>query len=83
MLHVLWSIIIGFVVGLIARSVVPGAEIVGFWVTAGLGIAGSIAGGFLARLFSRPADGAIFHPAGFFLSILGAIGLLVAWKMMH
>ena len=64
--RVLWSIAIGFVVGLIARSVVSEAEIVGFWVTAGLGITGSIAGCFLARLFSRPADGAIFTLPDFF-----------------
>ena len=83
MLHVLWSIIIGFVVGLIARALVPGAEIVGFWLTAGLGIGGSIAGGLLARVFSPPVEGEVFHPAGFFLSILGAVGLLISWKVMH
>jgi uncharacterized membrane protein YeaQ/YmgE (transglycosylase-associated protein family) len=55
----------------------------GFWMTSGLGIAGSIAGGLVARLFNRPADGASFHPAGFFLSLVGAVVLLVVWRMMH
>ena len=83
MLHILWSIVVGFVVGLIARALVPGADVMGFWMTSGLGIAGSIAGGLVARLFNRPADGAMFHPAGFFLSLVGAVVLLVVWKMMH
>jgi uncharacterized membrane protein YeaQ/YmgE (transglycosylase-associated protein family) len=83
MLHILWSIVVGFVVGLIARALVPGVDVMGFWMTSGLGIAGSIAGGLVARLFNRPADGAMFHPAGFFLSLVGAVVLLVVWKMMH
>jgi uncharacterized membrane protein YeaQ/YmgE (transglycosylase-associated protein family) len=83
MLHILWSIVVGFVVGLIARALVPGADVMGFWMTSGLGIAGSIAGGLVARLFNRPADGAMFHPAGFFLSLVGAVLLLVVWKMMQ
>jgi uncharacterized membrane protein YeaQ/YmgE (transglycosylase-associated protein family) len=83
MLHIIWSILVGFVVGLIARALVPGADVMGFWMTAGLGIAGSIAGGLLGRLVSKPKDGAMFHPAGFFMSLVGAIVLLVVWRMMH
>ncbi len=33
MLHIIWSIIVGFVVGLIARAVVPGAQHIGFIAT--------------------------------------------------
>ncbi|HEY0146127.1 MAG TPA: hypothetical protein VGB93_08230, partial [Methylovirgula sp.] len=40
-----------------------------FWATSFVGIGGSIVGGLIARIFSRPRDGAFFHPAGFFLSI--------------
>jgi len=83
MLHILWSIAVGFVVGLIARALVPGADVMGFWMTSGLGIAGSIAGGLVARVFSQPEAGAKFHPAGFFLSLVGAVALLVAWKMLQ
>jgi len=82
-LHIIWSIIVGFIVGLIARALVPGADVMGFWLTSGLGIAGSIAGGLIGRLFSRPSDGAMFHPAGFIMSIIGAILLLVGWKAMQ
>jgi len=77
MLHIIWSILVGFVVGLIARALVPGVEHMGFWLTSFVGIGGSIVGGLIARIFSRPKDGAFFHPAGFILSIIGAIILLV------
>lgn len=76
MLHIIWSILVGFVVGAIASWFVPGAGHMGFWMTSLVGIGGSIVGGLIARLFSRPKDGAFFHPAGFLLSIVGAVILL-------
>jgi uncharacterized membrane protein YeaQ/YmgE (transglycosylase-associated protein family) len=83
MLHVIWSIIVGFLVGLIARAVMPGAQHVGFFATALLGIGGSIVGGLIARLFSKPSPGSPFHPAGLLMSIIGAMLLLFIWlKMM-
>jgi len=81
MLHIIWSIIIGFIVGWIAKSFV-GVHM-GFWLTALLGIAGSIVGGLIARLFSKPAPGSAFHPAGFILSIIGAIILLFVWGKLN
>jgi uncharacterized membrane protein YeaQ/YmgE (transglycosylase-associated protein family) len=48
-------------------------------MTTVLGIAGSIVGGLIARLFSKPPPGSSFHPAGFILSIIGAIILLFIW----
>ncbi len=83
MLHILWSIIVGFVIGLIARAVVPGAQHMGFFATAILGILGSLLGGLLGRLISKPKEGAAFHPAGFFMSIIGAIVLLVIWTHLR
>jgi uncharacterized membrane protein YeaQ/YmgE (transglycosylase-associated protein family) len=79
MLHIIWSIIIGFVVGLVARAVMPGVQHLGFIMTTLLGIGGSIIGGLIGRLFSKPAPGSAFHPAGFILSIIGAIILLFIW----
>lgn len=80
MLHIIWSIIVGFIVGLIARAVLPGAHHLGFIMTTILGIAGSIVGGLIARLFSKPAPGAPFHPAGFILSLIGAVLLLFIYS---
>ena len=79
MLHIIWSIIIGFIIGLIARAIMPGAQHLGFIMTALLGIGGSIVGGLIGRLCSKPEPGAAFHPAGLIMSIIGAIILLFIW----
>ena len=83
MFHIIWMIIIGFIAGWIARAILPGADQMGFWMTAGLGMVGSFVGGFISRLFSRPADGAMFHPAGILMSIIGAIIVLYVARMMR
>jgi uncharacterized membrane protein YeaQ/YmgE (transglycosylase-associated protein family) len=80
MLHYLWMFIVGIIVGAIARLIMPGAEHMGIILTGVLGIAGSFVGGLIARLFSKPAEGAIFHPAGILLSVVGALILLFAWN---
>ena len=81
MLHIIWSIIVGFIVGLIAQWFIPVGHL-GFWMTALVGIVGSVVGGLIARLFSRPKDGAFFHPAGFIMSIIGALILLFIWTKL-
>ena len=80
MLHILWSIIVGFLIGLLARAVMPGAQHLGFLATTLVGIAGSFVGGLIGRLFSKPKEGAKFHPAGLILSIIGAIVVLYLWQ---
>ncbi len=82
MLHIIWSILVGFVVGFIAHFFVPGAGPMGFWMTAIIGIIGSVVGGLIARIFSRPKDGAFFHPAGFILSVIGAIIVMIVYVHM-
>jgi uncharacterized membrane protein YeaQ/YmgE (transglycosylase-associated protein family) len=79
MLHIIWSIIVGFIVGLIARAIMPGVQGMGFIMTTLLGIGGSIVGGLIGRLFSRPAPGSSFHAAGFIMSLIGALLLLFCW----
>ncbi|MFL6541670.1 MAG: GlsB/YeaQ/YmgE family stress response membrane protein [Chthoniobacterales bacterium] len=83
MLHIIWSIIVGFIIGLIARAIMPGVQGMGFIMTTILGIAGSIIGGLIGRLFSRPEPGAPFHAAGFIMSIIGALILLFIWGRFH
>jgi uncharacterized membrane protein YeaQ/YmgE (transglycosylase-associated protein family) len=80
--HVLWSIITGFLVGLIARALLPGTDKMGFIATVVIGILGSLIGGFLGTLISKPAPGSKFHPAGFFMSVICAIGLLLLWRFV-
>ncbi len=80
MFQILWMFIVGIVVGAIARLFMPGAEGIGLLMTGVLGIAGSFVGGFIARLFSKPEDGALVHPAGLIMSVIGAMILLYAWN---
>ena len=68
------SIVVGFIVGLIASAIMH--THMGFIGTTVLGILGSVIGGLIARLFSRPPEGSRFHPAGFLMSIIGAIILV-------
>ena len=80
MLHIVWSIVVGFIVGLIASAIMH--THLGFVGTTLLGIVGSVIGGLIARLFSRPPEGSKFHPAGFLLSIIGAIVLVFLARLI-
>jgi uncharacterized membrane protein YeaQ/YmgE (transglycosylase-associated protein family) len=67
-------IVFGFIAGGIARWLHPGPENLGCVYTIVLGVAGSLTGGLIAwglHLGARP-----FEPAGYILSIIGAIILL-------
>ena len=82
-LSIIWMIIIGFIVGVLARFFYPGAIELGFWMTTLLGIGGSLVGGIIGSLLWRSPDGR-FHPAGMIMSIIGALillwGYLNYWK---
>lgn len=82
MFAILGWIIFGIIVGAIAKLLMPGRDPGGFIVTILLGIAGSILGGFIGRalgLYST-ADG--LPAAGFFMSIIGAIILLLLYRFL-
>jgi uncharacterized membrane protein YeaQ/YmgE (transglycosylase-associated protein family) len=83
LMHIIWSIIVGFVVGLIARALVPGADAMGFFATAVVGIVGSLIGGVIGNMVSKPPEGSKFHAAGFLMSIVGAVVLLVVWRYVR
>lgn len=76
MFHILGSIIIGFIAGLVARALLPGADSMGFAMTTLIGIGGSIVGGFVGNMISKPAPDSKFHPAGLLMSVVGAMLLL-------
>jgi uncharacterized membrane protein YeaQ/YmgE (transglycosylase-associated protein family) len=80
MFHLIWSVIVGFVIGLIARAILPGVQHMGFILTTLLGIVGSLLGGVIGGLIWKPREGAMFHRAGFILSIIGAIIVLFLWQ---
>ncbi|MEW5853561.1 MAG: GlsB/YeaQ/YmgE family stress response membrane protein [Myxococcota bacterium] len=68
-------IVFGFIVGLLARAVMPGSQAMGVVMTTLLGVAGSFLGGFVASALTGESP-TVFHPAGVIGSILGAIALL-------
>ena len=72
-------ILFGLVVGIIAKLLMPGRDPGGMIVTILLGIAGALLGGFIGRAmgFYGPNEA-----AGWLVSILGAILLLVLYRMM-
>ena len=72
-MHYVWIAVIGFVVGLIARAVLPGTQSLGIILTAVLGIAGSFLAEFAGRAMGWYAPD---QPAGFIASVVGAIVLL-------
>jgi uncharacterized membrane protein YeaQ/YmgE (transglycosylase-associated protein family) len=77
--HLIWYILIGLFSGVIAKSEMH-VHMTIFW-TIVLGIMGSILGGAVTHMFSRPANER-YHPAGLIFSTLGAILILfVCYKL--
>ena len=80
MLHLIWMFIIGIVIGAIARWIFPGGAHMGIIATGILGIVGSFVGGYIARLFNKPPEGAPVHPAGVIMSVVGALIVLFIYN---
>ena len=81
MFHLIWYVLVGFIAGLVAKAVMH-THLTLLW-TIVLGIVGSIVGGWIAQLISRPREGAFFHPAGLIFSIIGAILVLFFWHKFN
>ncbi|MFI4952359.1 MAG: GlsB/YeaQ/YmgE family stress response membrane protein [Burkholderiales bacterium] len=78
-MHIIWTILIGFVVGLIAKAVTPGAGPGGFLLTAALGIAGSIGATYIGQAMGWYQAG---QGAGFIGALIGAVILLVIYHLI-
>ncbi len=76
----LYTIIIGFVIGLVARFLMPGRDAAGFIITILLGIAGSFVGSYLGQALGLYGPG---QPAGFLMSVVGAMILLFGFRMVQ
>ena len=76
---ILWTILIGFIVGVVAKLLMPGRDPGGFIITILLGIAGSFVAGFIGRSMGWYTDG---QPAGFIFSVIGAIALLAIYRLV-
>jgi uncharacterized membrane protein YeaQ/YmgE (transglycosylase-associated protein family) len=75
---ILWTIIIGLLVGLVAKMLMPGRDPGGFIITALLGIAGAFVAHLIGRSLGWYTEG---QPAGFLASVVGAILLLALYRM--
>lgn len=77
-MHLIWTIIIGLIVGLIARFLMPGRDPMGFILTTILGIIGALIAGYAGQALGwyRPGQG-----AGFIASIIGAMILLFLYRL--
>lgn len=76
---IVWTILIGFVVGLIARAVLPGKQTMGFIITTVLGVVGALLATFLGQAVGWYEAGA---GAGFIASVVGAIIVLLIYGMI-
>ena len=77
-MDIVWTIVIGFIVGLLAKFVMPGRDPAGFFITAAIGIIGSLIATYGGRAIG------IYHgdqAAGFFGAFIGAIILLILYRM--
>ena len=75
---ILGWILFGLIVGALAKLVMPGRDPGGIIVTMLLGIAGAVLGGFAGRALGLYQEG---EAAGFLMSFLGAVVLLVIYRM--
>lgn len=78
-MSIIWTIIIGLVIGAIAKLLMPGKDPGGWIITALIGIAGSVLAGFLGRQlgwYANPGEG-----AGIIASVIGAVALLAIYRL--
>ena len=78
MTAILWTIIIGAVIGVVAKLLMPGRDPGGCIITILLGIAGSFLAGYLGQALGWYAPG---EPAGFIFSVIGAMILLLLYRI--
>ena len=78
-MSIVWTILIGFIAGLVARAIKPGNDSAGFIITTLIGIAGSLIATYLGQAMGWYTAG---QGAGFIASVVGAIVLLFVWGMI-
>ena len=76
---ILGWILFGLIIGALAKLVMPGRDPGGIIVTMLIGIAGAVLGGFVGRAMGFYGEG---EPAGWMMSFIGAVVLLVIYRMM-
>lgn len=78
-MSIIWTILIGFIVGIVAKFLMPGRDPAGFVITALIGIAGSIIATYLGRFMGFYQVG---QSAGFIAAVVGSIILLLLYRLV-
>jgi uncharacterized membrane protein YeaQ/YmgE (transglycosylase-associated protein family) len=78
-MHILWTILIGLVAGVVAKLIMPGKDPGGFIITILLGIAGALIATFLGHLIGWYQAG---QSAGFIGAIIGSILILLIYRLI-
>jgi len=78
-MNILWVVIVGFIVGLIARALMPGKDNQGYILTTVLGIGGALFGTFIGQIMGLYNEG---EPAGLIMSVVGALIVLFAYNKL-
>lgn len=78
-MSIVWMLVVGLIVGAIAKLLMPGRDPGGMFVTMMLGVAGALVAGFLGRALGWYREG---EPAGILASIIGAILLLAVYRLV-
>jgi uncharacterized membrane protein YeaQ/YmgE (transglycosylase-associated protein family) len=76
---IIWTLIIGLVIGAVAKLLMPGKDPGGCIITILLGIAGAFVAGYIGRVAGWYQPG---QPAGFIASVIGAMILLLLYRMI-
>ena len=76
---IVWTIIVGFLVGLLARAVMPGRQGMGIIATTLVGVGGALLAGYVGQHLGYYKLG---EPVGFIASVVGALVVLFVWKKL-
>lgn len=78
-MSIIWMLIVGLVVGAVAKLLMPGKDPGGIVITMVIGVVGALVAGFLGRSAGWYREG---EPAGFVASVIGAILLLAIYRLV-
>ena len=78
-MHIIWTILIGLAVGLVARALKPGRDAMGWIMTALIGVGGALVAKFVGQQFGWYS---MHDAAGFLASVAGAIALLFVYNFL-
>ncbi|MGH8680655.1 MAG: GlsB/YeaQ/YmgE family stress response membrane protein [Burkholderiales bacterium] len=73
------TIVVGFLVGLAARAILPGRQITGIFGTTVLGVGGALVAGYAGQLLGYYKVG---EPMGFVAAVVGALVVLFLWSLI-